>query len=229
VTEAFGWPMRMVGAASLAGGLWMAVQVLLMGKGAGEAPPVILFLAGTVLISLGLFLTEAQWLLGRRAPELNWRAFWGGLLVSQIGTLLMVVSCADPHDEAFSAPRWVVAVIGLLLTLWGVLILRTAPPKYREGGPPTTVGAAIVALMLTCAGTVFSFAAFGPGKREFEGEMSVPFLSLPFPANEYVGRAIFGLVALLFDAFALAGWAGLLWGAWHGLKERRKGRGAVEP
>jgi hypothetical protein len=224
VAEVLPWPMRILGAAFLTGGLWMSSRALLTGQGLGEMPPVLLFLAGPIFISVGLLMMDAQALLGSRAPALNWQAFWGGLAFVFVGLFLMAVSCADPRDEAFHAPRWVVAVVGLLFALGGVLALRTAPPKYREGGPPTKTGAVLVVLALTCAGTVFSYAAFGPGEREFEGTIAVPCFAVPFQPGEYAGRAVFGLAALVIDAFAIAGWYGLIWGTWLAFKSRRRGK-----
>lgn len=219
--DAFPWPIRILGAASLTGGLWMMARPLLTGRGSGDATPLMLFSYGPVLICLGLLLMDAHTLLGTRAPALNWRAFWGGLLTLVIGFFIMLAACADPRDEAFHAPRWVVAFVGALLASVGALILSSASSKAREGKPLSTFGAVLVVLALTCAGVVFSYAAFGPGKREFEGEISIPFLAVPFGANEYVGRAVFGLAALVIDAFAIAAWYGLVWGAWLAIKNRR--------
>ena len=222
--EAFPWPVRILGAAFLAAGLAMVLRVLVSGRGGGDAGWLIFFLAGVAFILLGLFLFEAQALLGSRAPALNWNAFWGGLLTAHIGFVLMVVSFADPRDEAFHAPRWVVALIGLLFALCGILVLRTASPKYREGGPLTDFGAILVVLVLTCAGIVFSYAAFGPGSREFDGTFAFPCFAVPFEPNEYVGRAVFGIVALVIDAFAIAGWYGLVRGTWQAIRRRLGGK-----
>jgi hypothetical protein len=200
----------------------MMAHPVLTGKGSGDATPLLLFAYGPVLVCLGLLLMDAHTLLGSRAPALNWRAFWGGLLTVLIGFFIMLAAYADPRDEAFHAPRWVVAVAGLLMASVGALVLSSAPPKRREGQPLSTFGAILVVLALTCAGVVFSFAAFGPGKREFEGAIAIFFLVVPFDANEYVGRAVFGLAALVIDAFAIVAWYGLVWGAWLAIKDRRE-------
>ena len=226
--EPFPWPVRILGAASLTGGLWMMAHPLLTGKGSGDATPLMLFAYGPVLICLGLLLMDAHTLLGSRAPALNWRAFWGGLLTLVIGFFILVAACADPRDAAFHAPRWVVALVGVLLASVGALVLSSASSKAREGKPLSTFGAILVVLALTCAGAVFSYAAFGPGKREFEGEISIPFLAVPFEANEYVGRAVFGLAALVIDAFAITAWYGLAWGAWLAIKQRRSRKAEPE-
>lgn len=224
--DAFPWPLRILGAASLTGGLWMMARPVLTGKGSGDATPLLLFAYGPVLICLGLLLMDAHTLLGRWAPALNWRAFWGGLLMLMIGFFIMLAACADPRDAAFHAPRWVVGTVGVLFASLGGLVLGSASSRRREGQPLSTFGAVLVVLALTCAGVVFSYTAFGPGKREFEGTLSVPFFALSSEENEYAGRAAFGLAALVLDAFAIAAWYGLIWGSWQAIKHRRGGGGA---
>ena len=49
---------------------------------------------------------------------------------------------------------------------------------------------------------LFNWVAFGPGDREFEMSISIPFLIFDFPrGDEIIGRIAFGIPALLMDAF----------------------------
>ena len=144
---------------------------------------------------------------------------WAGALVSLTGLMILFIALdIIPTDPAtFHAPHWVVGAAGLAFFLAGIAVI-TAPPA----GTPEAAAAgsrftswSTFALGLGIVGSLAAVAnwiAFGPGPRRFQGGISIPFVAVSGPTSEWVGRAIFGVGAVLTDLF-------LLWIVVRGLRD----------
>ena len=95
-------------------------------------------------------------------------------------------------------PRWVGAAAGLTFLLAGVAIAM--PP--RASRLKDLVGATIVTLFTSIGGWI----AFGPGERAFSSSGSVGGVAVSGGGNEWDGRIVFGLGAILCAAFAAYLW-----------------------
>lgn len=110
----------------------------------------------------------------------------------------------DPAD--IHAPRWVVAVSGMMFVIAGFLI--PASQNHLKAEPGLRVQ--FLGLMLMgCFAAVFSWVAFGPGEREFS--TSVNGFAVE-GSGETFGRAVFGFFAVLVDLW-------LVWGVYSFLKK----------
>lgn len=199
------WPRNLLGAALLAGSaafLWAALEHQL----AEDFPAVLAPFISAMMVIGGLWALRAERLMGRHRPAVDWNTFWMGSLVIAVGCFLMAVSVADPRDEAFHAPRWVVTVAGMVFGCFGAAALRSAVLGKEAERPDDPVAALLVTLILTGFGVICSFAAFGPGEREFEGGLSLGPLSFDALSGEIPGRIAFGIAAVLIDAIALWAW-----------------------
>ena len=131
-----------------------------------------------------------------------------GLLTAGMG-LLIILSAADvipTDDEMFHAPRVLVSLAGVVFFLPGLfmlyygvrnylypeLVTRPVDSKQFQFG-----GWILAALILTCLGLIGTWAAFGPGPREFEGGIT---------GTEVEGRIAFGIGAVITDILALGVW-----------------------
>jgi hypothetical protein len=88
--------------------------------------------------------------------------------------------------------------IGMAFAFAGLLL--AVPTRY--GRLRTFAGA----VLMTAFALTFDWIAFGPGTREFGGAVSVGFAWVPFRPGEILGRSVFGVFALLLDAFVLVMW-----------------------
>jgi hypothetical protein len=107
-----------------------------------------------------------------------------------------------------NGPLWLSLAIGLVIALAGLSALLQAAGRANERGElpdtaPRWMRAAqylIVAALLMCLAMVGSWIAFGAGDRQFSGTLPI---SSP-DANAWIGRAVFGIGALIVWAAAIA-------------------------
>ena|SRR5215831_2438255 len=66
------------------------------------------------------------------------------------------------------------------------------------------------ALLMTAFAITFDWVAFGPGERHFTGGLSVGFLAIGLHSGEWLGRAVFGIPAVITTGVAL-----LMWFRWR--------------
>jgi hypothetical protein len=147
--------------------------------------------------------------------------FWG-LFAIALGALIMLAVAGVLPSKGADAPAWVVACAASIFALaGGLLVLRSfmgGDMNDRElpRGVPFwmrilyyVAGLGVVAALAT----VGTWVAFGPGERVFS--VSIPFLGSG-PANPWVGRAAFGIGAVLtwlfFVVAAVAWWRKLIRG-----------------
>lgn len=166
----------------------------------GDTPIWFNILGGALFVIVGFAVTQMQ----RNPKSLH---FWAGLMCTAIGGFIMIMAGFDPDDSRFHAPRWVAAAAGATFLLAGVAVIKSG--RSSSDGTPreNSLGYGfILALLLTCFGAVASWVAFGPGEREFQGEVSLGTGLLPFDVGDLVGRIVFSPGALLLDFMALAAW-----------------------
>lgn len=137
-----------------------------------------------------------------------------GILVVGMGCLplLAALDVIPTPDEAFHAPRWLVALFASCFLLGGlVLAVRVAPfgsAHLRERISAFLAGTLAVTFLTT--GAIFlTLQLLQPGGEP--GTLTVGGLTLPLPGRWafYVDRALVGFVALLTDLLALAVWGRL--------------------
>lgn len=110
----------------------------------------------------------------------------------------------DPSD--IHAPRWVLAVSGMMFVIAGFLI--PASQNHSKATPGLWVQF-LGMMLMGCFAAVFSWVAFGPGEREFS--TSVNGFAVE-GSGETFGRAVFGFFAVLVDLW-------LVWGGYNFLKK----------
>lgn len=144
-----------------------------------------------------------------------------GIFAAAMGVLAMLfVSGVIPTKGSDAhAPLWVGLAAGLVFVLaGGALILRgiaggTANDGEMPSGAPLWMHIAQYIVGLVVIGSlaaIGTWVAFGPGERAFS--MSLPFFS--GPANQWIGRAVFGFGAVLvwlFFAIAAVSWGKRIW------------------
>ena len=132
---------------------------------------------------------------------------FAGIAAIAMGAMVILAVTGVLPGKGAQAPAWVVVCAGLVFVLaGGALVLRwLAGGETHDGelpkGSPVWLRAVYYLIGLICIGSlaaVGTWVAFGPGVRAFS--MSIPFLGQG-PANEWVGRALFGVGAVLIWLF----------------------------
>jgi len=128
-----------------------------------------------------------------------------GIVVAVVGIAIVAVAFVG-SAERFQSPRWVVAAAGGAFLFFGswtcVVYLLGFDPKR----PDDTLPSPALQLLFFVPGFLlfaapFHWIAFGPGRRQFSGSLSLPFVSVTeVPGGEIGGRIMFGIGALLVDA-----------------------------
>jgi hypothetical protein len=122
--------------------------------------------------------------------------------------VLLAVGIIPGAEASLEAPRWVVAAAGLAFVLAGAAMIvgyavagGAGPDGDLPPGTPRWVRFTQTLLGLGIIGAlavIFTWIAFGPGPRAFT-------ITLPFagrgPGDETLGRAMFGIGAVLIWAF----------------------------
>ena len=138
---------------------------------------------------------------------------WFGLIFMLSGAFIIFssVNIIPTEESSFHAPRWVVAIAGLIFFNAGLVVammdsrLDVFRDKWWFYWLHGLAGMSIIFFFVF----IFNWVAFGPGDREFSMSISIPFVSLDFDkANEFLGRAVFGLAALFMDAIVLFAFGG---------------------
>jgi len=130
------------------------------------------------------------------------QALWSGLVSLVLGVFVVLLAAGIiPSDPGtLHGPPWMVAVVGVLIGVTGVLLLLFAGGSSGESAG--YVG--LAAFALTSFAVVAGWVAFGPGERGFELPFGVGFLGER--VGEISGRAAFGLVAVIVGGASVAAW-----------------------
>lgn len=124
-----------------------------------------------------------------------------GFISAAIGLVVIgsAVSAAIHATDPFTGERLIAVPAGLMFVLGGTLV-ALPPGSGRWRG-------ALSALLVTCFAVTFDWVAFGPGDRKFGGGISLGAnVGAGFPVGEFIGRAVFGVVAIVLDIFAIIVW-----------------------
>ena len=126
-------------------------------------------------------------------PQRGTLAF--GSLFAAMGLLVTgLVLYGAVHADPFTPDSLMGVPAGLMFLFAGILI--ALPPAY------TKWRSLLATLVITCFALTFDWVAFGPGERRFTGSIG----GIGFIPGEMMGRAFFGLFALVLDACAVAMW-----------------------
>ena len=136
-----------------------------------------------------------------------------GLVVSGMGVfiVLLAVGIIPDAEASRQAPRWAVAAAGLAFVLAGAAMIvgyavagGAAPDGDLPPGTPrwVRVTQGLLGLgIISALAAVATWVAFGPGPRAFT--VTLPFVGRG-PGDETVGRALFGIGAVLMWLFLIA-------------------------
>jgi hypothetical protein len=84
---------------------------------------------------------------------------------------------------------------GLMFVFAGAFVGVPADSKWRD---------LLATLLITCFALTFDWVAFSPGERQFIGS----FAGFGFIPGEWVGRAVFGALAVVLNILAIGMWTG---------------------
>lgn len=193
-------------------GLFLIVAKLLDDPAANTPDSKLIgILAGVIFLIPGLWVFRAHrlWRGHITMNEEQANMMWIGLVCASIGLFIMVMSVADPDDSNFHAPRWIVAAAGALFLLAGLYLVKT---HALDKGAVNAHGAGhlvFMAVMFSLFGMIASWAALGPGERQFSSSVSFLFVTLPAGSDETLGRLCFLPGALIMDTIAAVLWVKL--------------------
>lgn len=97
-------------------------------------------------------------------------------------------------------PVWVGVCAGMLFVLGGVAVINGY--AFGAGTRPLAENALGFAIGAVFA-AVFGWIAFGAGERNFSSSIELPFWRREGRGSEWLGRAMFGLGALMAAAIAI--------------------------
>jgi hypothetical protein len=118
-----------------------------------------------------------------------------GLLFAAMGLMLTgVVIYGAVHADPTTADNLMGLPASLMFVFAGILI--ALPPQYTKWR--NLLGT----LVITCFALTFDWVAFGPGERRFTGSIG----GIGFIPGEMMGRATFGIFAILLDVWSIAMW-----------------------
>lgn len=142
-------------------------------------------------------------------PATSKELLLAGLAAMVMGAFVMLSVSGILPGKGAHAPVWVGLCGGMVFVLAGAALLMRwfAGGETHDGEMPRGTSfwlrGAYYLLGLICIGAlaaIGTWVAFGPGTRAFS--MSIPFLGKG-PANEWLGRAVFGTGAVLIWLFFL--------------------------
>jgi Protein of unknown function (DUF3592) len=149
------------------------------------------------LISLARFLRAREARAAPVADDPQRRELAFGLLFAAIGFMITGFALyGAAHADPFTADRLMAVPAGLMFVVAGILV--ALPPQYGKWRN------LLAALVVTCFALTFDWVAFGPGERRFTGSLG----GIGFIPSEMMGRAFFGIFAVVLDICAIAMWVG---------------------
>lgn len=122
---------------------------------------------------------------------------------------LMVMACGVapvlgaleiiPYPLTSGTPAWVGVAAGGIFILGGAAVIN----RYAFGGGENA-GRVLALAILASFAAIGAWIGFAPGHREFSTSISLPFWNSDGQGNVDVGRAAFGLGAIICAVFAIA-------------------------
>jgi len=143
------------------------------------------------------------------SPRTTW--FLAATLILAGGAVIVASILAA--DERMEAPRWVAAAAGAVFLLGGLAVINSYAVEQGVERPGDRWSLLLGALICSGLAAIAAWIAFGQGERRFRIGGSLPLAwVLPTGVTEWLGRAMFGLGALLVGLMMLAFWWRLLRG-----------------
>jgi hypothetical protein len=174
-----------------------------------ERTPTNLAFAGVAAIACVMLLALARFLAAREPPDAATRPLsprskiYVGAACAAMGLMVLAIGTHSALDARHATPDdFMYAPAALAFVFAGVLL--ALPP---ERAAMTRV---FGALLITCFAVTFDWVAFGPGERHFAGGLSLGGAGIGARPGELLGRAMFGLGAVIFDIVAVVLWVRLL-------------------
>jgi Protein of unknown function (DUF3592) len=152
-------------------------------------------IASAGLLALAKYLRARE---ARAAPVAD-SASRGGLAVglgcAAMGLMLVGFAINGAiHADPLTADNLMAVPAGLMFVFAGILM--ALPPEHKKWQT------LLATLLITCFALTFDWAAFVPGERKFSGS----FMGIGFIPAEYLGRAFFGVFAVILDIWAIKMW-----------------------
>ena len=120
-----------------------------------------------------------------------------GLAFAAMGLMVTGLSIHNAiRADPFTADNLMGVQTGMMFVFAGILL--GLPPEYKKWR------SLLATLVITCFALTFDWVAFGPGERKFSGNI----MDVGFASGETLGRALFGVCAVVLDTFAIAMWIG---------------------
>jgi hypothetical protein len=150
----------------------------------------------------------AELLMDEQARPLDKTAIACGLLAIALGVFVLLSAIGIiPSRGGFEGGRWIGVTAGLAFVFGGLAaVIQTCAKATPSGELPSSapIWVRLTLRLLSIAivvalGTIGTWVAFGPGERKFG--ISIPFL--PAWLNEPIGRAAFGVGAVLIWLFLI--------------------------
>jgi hypothetical protein len=118
-----------------------------------------------------------------------------GLGVAALGLMeTVLVIHAGIYAHPFAVDNFMGVPACLMFVFAGILM--ALPPGYAKWR------SLLASLLITCFALTLDWVAFGPGERRFTGSI----MGFGFVSGQWMGRAVFGLFAVILDIWAIAMW-----------------------
>ncbi|HEV8584942.1 MAG TPA: hypothetical protein VGT02_08220 [Methylomirabilota bacterium] len=145
-------------------------------------------------------------------PGLAMTLYGLAMLLGGLALFCAAVGWIDVSDSTFNAPRWLVALVALLIAGAGgyLFALPSTTPAQRAN-----LGAALALGFFTVMGACFTWVIVA--NVAGRGTLAIAGIPIPLPevAERWMNRLLVGAVALLMNGVALYGWWTLLTGRWR--------------
>jgi hypothetical protein len=132
-------------------------------------------------------------------------ALLAGGAVAVVGTLvtLAAANVIPTADEGFGAPRWIVALVGLLFVAGGLYAMTT---PWTTGAQQLAIGTAIGLFFFTVMAIFFTWLTLTAARAS--GTLTVNGVTVPLPAivERFMNGVLAGVFALIFDTIAVYSW-----------------------
>ena len=117
---------------------------------------------------------------------------------------LISINLISVPEEDIYAPRWVLTSVGLTFALAGVLVvLNGLKSGLGHHALYKWIYNGVLLMFMIFFAAPFNWVAFGPGEREFSSSTSVGAVSVSQSGEDFGGRLVFGIGAILMDILIL--------------------------
>lgn len=138
--------------------------------------------------------------------------FGGILMLAGLPLVLVGLGILQPDPKSLHAPLWVAACAGFAFMAAGATVALGAVSKAEHDGSLTAEAPLFLRMLqyglglsvVTGLALVGTWVAFGPGERNFKSSISLLGMSQSVAASEMIGRALFGVGAVLAWLFLIA-------------------------